>query len=201
MESKPLVPISDTSGFYNEKESIIIASFLIIWLSFRQRHHILFRSFYVPLARSGGLEGAVFLSDRGCQYNNESYRRMLRENGIRQSMSRAGCPFDNACAESFFATAKKECLYLRNYATISESKKQKAQDAEKASSDKHKGKVSSENHAPHNNQTQNKQAHDAARKMGLNKKQEEELHSAISGMKWSYKDILAEAGYIKNETK
>ena len=45
------------------------------------------------------------------------------ENGIRQSMSRAGCPFDNACLESFFATVKKECLYLRKYATIDEMRK------------------------------------------------------------------------------
>lgn len=38
-------------------------------------------------------------------------------------MSRAGCPFDNACLESFFATVKKECLYLRKYATIDEMRK------------------------------------------------------------------------------
>ena len=75
------------------------------------------------LAKTGGLRGAVFHSDRGCQYNSESYKRMLRENGITQSMSRAGCPYDNACSESFFATAKRECLYLRKYATIDEVKK------------------------------------------------------------------------------
>ena len=74
------------------------------------------------IARKGGLQGAVFHSDRGTQYNSESYQRMLRENGIRQSMSRAGCPYDNACSESFFATAKKECVYLKNYATIDEVK-------------------------------------------------------------------------------
>ena len=45
------------------------------------------------------------------------------EKGIRQSMSPAGCPFDNASSESFFATVKKECLYLRKYATIDEVKK------------------------------------------------------------------------------
>ncbi len=75
------------------------------------------------IARSGGLRGAVFHSDRGTQYSSASYRRMLEENGIRQSMSRSGCPYDNACSESFFATAKKECIYLKNYATIEEVKK------------------------------------------------------------------------------
>lgn len=75
------------------------------------------------IARSGGLRGAVFHSDRGTQYSSASYRRMLEENGIRQSMSRSGCPCDNACSESFFATAKKECIYLKNYATIDEVKR------------------------------------------------------------------------------
>lgn len=48
---------------------------------------------------------------------------MLEENGIRQSMSRGGNPFDNACTENFYATAKKECIYLKKYATIEEVKK------------------------------------------------------------------------------
>ena len=65
------------------------------------------------IAKRGGLNGALFHSDRGSQYNSESFRRMLEENGIRQSMSRAGCPYDDACSESFFATAKKECIYLK----------------------------------------------------------------------------------------
>ena len=38
-------------------------------------------------------------------------------------MSRPGCPYDNACAESFFATLKKECIYLKQYSTIEEVKK------------------------------------------------------------------------------
>ena len=75
------------------------------------------------IARSGGLRGAVFHSDRGTQYSSASYRRMLEENGIRQSMSQSGCPYDNACSESFFPTAKKECIYLKNYVTIEEVKR------------------------------------------------------------------------------
>ena len=74
------------------------------------------------IARRGGLSGAIFHSDRGVQYSSESYRRMLQENGIKQSMSRAGCPYDNACSESFFATAKKECIFLKSYATMNEVK-------------------------------------------------------------------------------
>ena len=45
---------------------------------------------------------------------------MLTENGIRGSMSKAGCPYDNGCMESFFASLKKEYFYRREYATLEE---------------------------------------------------------------------------------
>ena len=38
-------------------------------------------------------------------------------------MSRAGCPYDNSCMESFFASLKKECYYRRRYDTIDEVKR------------------------------------------------------------------------------
>lgn len=56
------------------------------------------------------LSGLIFHSDRGCQYSSQGYRQMLEENGIVSSMSRPGCPYDNSCMESFFATLKK--MYL-----------------------------------------------------------------------------------------
>ncbi len=67
-----------------------------------------------------GIKPELFHSDRGSQYRSESFRRMLSENGIRQSQSNPGCPYDNACAESFFVTAKKELIYRKQYAIIDE---------------------------------------------------------------------------------
>ena len=43
---------------------------------------------------------------------------MLSENRIERSMSKAGCPYDNSCMESFFASLKKECFYRCEYAII-----------------------------------------------------------------------------------
>ena len=74
------------------------------------------------LARNPDASGLIFHSDRGCQYSSRSYRDMLEQYGIRSSMSRPGCPYDNSCAESFFATIKKECIYRRKYATLEEVK-------------------------------------------------------------------------------
>ena len=43
---------------------------------------------------------------------------MLQENGIEGSMSAPGCPYDNSCVESFFATLKKELIFRKKYATM-----------------------------------------------------------------------------------
>lgn len=54
--------------------------------------------------------GLVFHSDRGSQYASAAFRRRLWRYGMRQSMSRKGNCWDNAVAESFFATLKKELV-------------------------------------------------------------------------------------------
>lgn len=38
-------------------------------------------------------------------------------------MSRGGCPYDNSCVESFFASLKKEKIYRKKYDTIEDVKK------------------------------------------------------------------------------
>lgn len=75
------------------------------------------------LRRGKGSDALVFHSDRGCQYSSQMYQRMLSENGIKGSMSKAGCPYDNSCMESFFASLKKEYFYRREYATIDDVKR------------------------------------------------------------------------------
>jgi transposase InsO family protein len=54
--------------------------------------------------------GLVFHSDRGSQYASHTFRRRLWRYRMRQSMSRKGDCWDNAVAESFFATLKKELI-------------------------------------------------------------------------------------------
>ena len=54
----------------------------------------------------------ILHSDQGWQYQHKQYQRMLREKGIRQSMSRKGNCLDNAVIENFFGLLKSELLYL-----------------------------------------------------------------------------------------
>lgn len=65
-------------------------------------------------------EGLIFHSDRGSQYASYDYQDLLRAHGIRQSMSAKGDCYDNACAESFFATLKKELIHRRHFKTRSQ---------------------------------------------------------------------------------
>jgi len=52
--------------------------------------------------------GLIHHSDRGTQYASTEYRKLLDDHGIIGSMSDKGDCWDNACAESFFSTLKKE---------------------------------------------------------------------------------------------
>lgn len=59
--------------------------------------------------------GLVHHSDRGVQYACGAYLAVLEQHGIQPSMSRAGCPYDNAMAESFMKTLKQEEVDGRTY--------------------------------------------------------------------------------------
>ena len=52
----------------------------------------------------------IFHSDRGCQYTSAQYARLADDLGVRLSVGRRGQCWDNAVAESFFATIKTELL-------------------------------------------------------------------------------------------
>ena len=59
-------------------------------------------------------------SDRGCQYTSARYRDRLANHGLIVSMSRKGNCWDNAVAESFFATLKNELIHRRTWHTRGE---------------------------------------------------------------------------------
>lgn len=71
----------------------------------------------------GGGKKTIFHSDRGIQYSSKSFQTMLAEKGLVGSMSRPGCPYDNAPVEGFFSIAKRECLYRKKYDNMDEVEK------------------------------------------------------------------------------
>ena len=68
-------------------------------------------------ARRNRLPGLVHHTDRGSPYASDDYRKAVTRHGMVQSMSRKGDCWDNAVAESFFATLRAELVEHERYAT------------------------------------------------------------------------------------
>jgi transposase InsO family protein len=64
----------------------------------------------------------VFHSDHGCQYTSGEYKKLCRLMGITQSMGSVGDSYDNAMAESFFASLKRELVDDARYSTKKEAR-------------------------------------------------------------------------------
>ena len=67
--------------------------------------------------------GLLHHSDQGSQYASIDYQMMLKRNGIRCSMNRAGDCYDNAAMESFFSSMKREWVQGKNYQTREEARR------------------------------------------------------------------------------
>jgi transposase InsO family protein len=76
----------------------------------------------VALKRRSRTEGLTHHSDRGVQYASNDYTGLLKDSGIRISMSRKGNPYDNAACESFMKTLKYEEVYRQEYRDLDEAR-------------------------------------------------------------------------------
>lgn len=63
------------------------------------------------------LSNLIIHSDQGCHYKSHTYKKILQENNITQSMSRKGNCYDNACIENFFGHLKCELIYQTHFHT------------------------------------------------------------------------------------
>ena len=68
--------------------------------------------------------GLIHHADRGVQYASTAYVERLLAIGAQVSMSAKGNPYDNAKAESFFKTLKREEVYLNQYETFADAEGQ-----------------------------------------------------------------------------
>lgn len=76
----------------------------------------------MAVARRRPGEGLIHHSDHGTQYTSLAFGRKLRESGIAASMGSIGDCYDNAMAESFFATLETELIDRSDWASTSEAK-------------------------------------------------------------------------------
>jgi putative transposase len=66
--------------------------------------------------------GLTHHSDRGVQYASNAYTSLLKDHGVRISMSRRGNPYDNAACESFMKTLKYEEVYRQEYRDLADAR-------------------------------------------------------------------------------
>jgi putative transposase len=67
-------------------------------------------------------QGVIHHSDHGCQYTSYAFGKRCQEAGIMPSMGTVGDAYDNAMAESFFATLEREVLSRRRFKSQAEAK-------------------------------------------------------------------------------
>jgi putative transposase len=76
----------------------------------------------VPLRDRKIIDPLIFHSDKGSQYRSNIVRKTLLCHGVLQSMTGVDHCYDNAMAESFFATLKKELVHRMEFKTRQEAK-------------------------------------------------------------------------------
>ena len=69
-------------------------------------------------------KGIILHSDQGWHYQNAKYQQKIKQYGMIQSMSRKGNCLDNAVMENFFGIMKSELLYLQQFNTMEEFKRE-----------------------------------------------------------------------------
>jgi transposase InsO family protein len=81
------------------------------------RRELVLDALGVALHQRTPADGLIHHSDHGVQYTSIDFGRTLRTSGVVASMGSIGDAFDNAMAESFFATLKEELVYRRAWPT------------------------------------------------------------------------------------
>ncbi len=105
------LPLADGSNLYLATVIDCCSRRLAGWaLADHMRTDLISSALLDALATRGGLAGAILHSDHGAQYTSKEFAALCARLGVRQSMGAVGTSADNALAESFNATLKRELL-------------------------------------------------------------------------------------------
>ena len=74
-------------------------------------------------ARGDRTAGIIFHGDRGSQYMSSDYRELIAELDMVQSVGRTGVCWDNAVAESFWSSLKREVVHRYRFATRADARR------------------------------------------------------------------------------
>ena len=106
--------VTDITYLPTDEGWIYMAAVMDLWnreiVSYRIRRHISLNLVKDVISGLERYRGALIHSDMGWTYTHPSYIGHLKELGLRQSMSRKGNCWDNACMENFFGLMKSETI-------------------------------------------------------------------------------------------
>jgi putative transposase len=88
---------------------------VIAWVGRQSIHRDLVPDAILMAVRQRSPNRTIVCSDQGSQYGSDDWRRFCRSNKLEPSMSRRGNCWDNAVAESFFSSLKKERIKKKIY--------------------------------------------------------------------------------------
>ena len=91
-------------------------------MSERMRADLVCQALKAAYWRRKPAPGLIVHSDRGSQYASRSYRKLIADFKMQQSMSRKANCWDNAPMESFFKTLKVERVYQLRYETRAQAR-------------------------------------------------------------------------------
>lgn len=86
-------------------------------VSNRLKKDLAIRALNMAIALRRPPKGCIQHSDRGSQYCSHDYQKVLRQHGLKPSMSGKGNCYDNAVVETFFKTLKAELIWRRSWST------------------------------------------------------------------------------------
>ena len=105
------LPIADGNNLYLATVIDCYSRRLVGWaVADHMRTSLVADALNAAAATRGSLAGAIFHSDHGSVYTSKDYASLCHNLGVTQSMGAVGTSADNALAESFNATLKREVL-------------------------------------------------------------------------------------------
>lgn len=117
------IPLSDGKWCYLSVWMDLFSRRIIGWqLDDHMQEILITAAFKKALGRRKIMKGVIVHSDRGGQYAGKVFRKMIEDNHMQQSMSRADNPYDNAFMESCFSRFKAELLQDGIFETIEDAR-------------------------------------------------------------------------------
>jgi transposase InsO family protein len=118
--------IKTASGWAYKATVIDIGTRRIIgWaVDTHMREELVERALRDALARRRYPKDVIYHSDRGSVYTSHAFQTFCKRSHVRQSVGRTGVCWDNAVAESYFATYKKSLIFTRPWKDADEVRKE-----------------------------------------------------------------------------